>query len=510
MHNVGRTSAFESELGVDVTNPLQAGINIVGARSGQGLSLGAGGSAGAQTQAGAMTGDTFAALIEDFAAGLPQTARSGAAKIAPILHADIAPSTETSASPDETALGDMLAQLLEKLTSLTQTLQGNAAPDGDALNEIAELLAGASELLATLEMPMAGSAAFDGLDELAAGLGLTRDEGSGAAANPFDALASLATKAAALAKDAAPDLSAKLGDFAALLNRHAVAADTAAVQNAEPAPDARKAVLLSTVQANPASEIAAARAAGQNANTSTPEPEADPGADADQSGASKRTLARPADADMRPDTASRQPQSQAQAKAAAQSAVGAISGEAAPSGDKSEILLVPNGSQSTPGQAALGAKPAQAAMPQTPAATPINMQHVAAEITRHVQNGINRFEIRLNPPELGRIDVRMEMDQSGNVVARLAVERSETLDLMQRDQRALERALADAGLDAAKTELEFSLRRDGGDPDDPEDAPWRAGPAASESDQAGTQQAPNAQTQVYRGYARADAVDIRA
>ena len=41
----------------------------------------------------------------------------------------------------------------------------------------------------------------------------------------------------------------------------------------------------------------------------------------------------------------------------------------------------------------------------------------------------------------------------------MTVERPETLDLMQRDQRALQQALQQAGLDSSKTNLEFSLRQ---------------------------------------------------
>lgn len=89
----------------------------------------------------------------------------------------------------------------------------------------------------------------------------------------------------------------------------------------------------------------------------------------------------------------------------------------------------------------------------------INMPQVAFEIVRHVQAGASRFQIRLDPPELGRVDVKLDVDASGNVNARMTVERAETLDLMQRDQRTLERALAQAGLDSSKTNLEFSLRQ---------------------------------------------------
>ena len=89
----------------------------------------------------------------------------------------------------------------------------------------------------------------------------------------------------------------------------------------------------------------------------------------------------------------------------------------------------------------------------------LNLPQIAFELARQVTDGNTRFQIRLDPPELGRIDVRLDIDQSGQVNARLVVEKSETLDLMQRDQRGLERALQQAGLDGAKTNLEFSLKQ---------------------------------------------------
>lgn len=89
----------------------------------------------------------------------------------------------------------------------------------------------------------------------------------------------------------------------------------------------------------------------------------------------------------------------------------------------------------------------------------INIPQVAFEVTRQIQAGATRFQIRLDPPELGRIDVKLDMDAAGNVNAKMTVDRAETLDLMQRDHRALERALAQAGLDSSKTNLEFSLRQ---------------------------------------------------
>jgi hypothetical protein len=90
------------------------------------------------------------------------------------------------------------------------------------------------------------------------------------------------------------------------------------------------------------------------------------------------------------------------------------------------------------------------------------MGQVAFEMARQVQGGTSRFTIRLDPPELGRVDVKMQVDPAGTVNARLTVDRAETLDLFQRDRQVLERALAQAGLDAARTTLEFSLRQGSG------------------------------------------------
>ena len=92
------------------------------------------------------------------------------------------------------------------------------------------------------------------------------------------------------------------------------------------------------------------------------------------------------------------------------------------------------------------------------------MGQVAFEMVRQVHQGTSRFTIRLDPPELGRVDVKMHVDNTGTVSARLTVDRAETLDLFQRDRQSLERALSQAGLDTSKTNLEFSLRQQNHNP----------------------------------------------
>ncbi len=91
-----------------------------------------------------------------------------------------------------------------------------------------------------------------------------------------------------------------------------------------------------------------------------------------------------------------------------------------------------------------------------PAAIPV--AGLAIEIAGKALAGKNRFEIRLDPPELGRIEVRLDVDRDGNVTSRLTVDRADTYDLLRRDAAGLERALQDAGLKTADNGLQFSLR----------------------------------------------------
>lgn len=83
---------------------------------------------------------------------------------------------------------------------------------------------------------------------------------------------------------------------------------------------------------------------------------------------------------------------------------------------------------------------------------------IAMTIAQKAQNGVQQFEIRLNPPELGRVDVRLEFGRDGQVTTHLIVERPETLDMLNKDARQLERALENAGVNLKDTGLTFSLK----------------------------------------------------
>lgn len=142
----------------------------------------------------------------------------------------------------------------------------------------------------------------------------------------------------------------------------------------------------------------------------------------------------------------------------------------------------------------------------------LNLPQLAFEVARQATDGNTRFQIRLDPAELGRIDVRLDIDATGRVKAHLTVEKAETLDLMQRDQRGLERALQQAGLDGAKTNLEFSLKQNpfngGGQQGEERNGRpslFGAGEASGEADEA-----PAPTINLYRGSLTASGVNILA
>jgi flagellar hook-length control protein FliK len=96
-----------------------------------------------------------------------------------------------------------------------------------------------------------------------------------------------------------------------------------------------------------------------------------------------------------------------------------------------------------------------------PAPTAPPAEQVAVQIQRAAAQGQSKVQIRLNPAELGRVDVKLDVGDDGHVRAVLSVDKPETLDLMQRDPRALERALQAAGLKTDQGSLSFNLREDG-------------------------------------------------
>jgi chemotaxis protein MotD len=103
------------------------------------------------------------------------------------------------------------------------------------------------------------------------------------------------------------------------------------------------------------------------------------------------------------------------------------------------------------------AKPTDAAT-QSPIAVAVPIEGVAVAIASKAADGKKSFDIRLDPPDLGRIHVHLDVDSSGQITSHVIADRSDTLDLLRRDSSGLERAFQDAGLKTSSNGLQFSLR----------------------------------------------------
>lgn len=263
----------------------------------------------------------------------------------------------------------------------------------------------------------------------------------------------------------------------------AIAADAAPVTvPTVAAPDAQGATPASA-------EIAAAAA---NAAKPAPAARADKPAVAPSptpSNDSTPEAAKPAPTPTLPDVASQKAEVPAAARAAAAAKPTLAIDAANPDGNGAlktagEVLqnlglTAPTAhSGAAPAQSTAAATAAAAAAPAQPSSTPVPVASLAVELAAQALAGKHRFEIRLDPPELGRIDVRLEIDRDGNVTSRLVVERAETLDMLRRDAPQLERALQQAGLKTADNALEFSLRQQ--TPERHDDAPGRGPRLATE------------------------------
>jgi flagellar hook-length control protein FliK len=75
-----------------------------------------------------------------------------------------------------------------------------------------------------------------------------------------------------------------------------------------------------------------------------------------------------------------------------------------------------------------------------------------------------RLTVALEPETLGRVEIRIERGTDGEAASvQVLAERPETLALLQRDSRDLDRALAQAGISVSSGGLQFGLATGGRD-----------------------------------------------
>lgn len=92
---------------------------------------------------------------------------------------------------------------------------------------------------------------------------------------------------------------------------------------------------------------------------------------------------------------------------------------------------------------------------------PTPLQMLPIEIGMQAVRGVTSFQIRLDPAELGRVDVKLHIQDNGEVKANLIVDRVDTLNMLRRDASTLQNAFEQAGLKQTPDGLTFSLRGEG-------------------------------------------------
>jgi hypothetical protein len=145
-----------------------------------------------------------------------------------------------------------------------------------------------------------------------------------------------------------------------------------------------------------------------------------------------------------------------------------------------------------------------AGLQRGPTSPPAVSGQIAVQIARAAHDGADHLVVQLRPQSLGRIRIELEVAPDNRVIAVIGAERPETLDLLQRDARGLERALNEAGLRADSGSLSFNLRSDGDSRPEAPATPTRLTVAATDD---GRAPAP----QIYPLYDRSGTggVDIR-
>ncbi len=101
------------------------------------------------------------------------------------------------------------------------------------------------------------------------------------------------------------------------------------------------------------------------------------------------------------------------------------------------------------------AKPTE--MSQHAATRALSSSHMVAVVSRVSEQFLERFngktstfEIRLDPPELGKVDVRVEVGRDGKIMAVIAARDPAVADALMRGAKTLENALTQAGLTLAE------------------------------------------------------------
>ncbi|MGD9800786.1 MAG: flagellar hook-length control protein FliK [Parvularculaceae bacterium] len=175
---------------------------------------------------------------------------------------------------------------------------------------------------------------------------------------------------------------------------------------------------------------------------------------------------------------SQQPDAQApQQKAAAQQTTAETASKAAPAisspsasapatatpvaaaGQTQSVAVQPKAVEAAAPRDAAGAKSKliQTKAPRLAEAPPALKEAFAEILARRLEK-TSVFDLRLDPPDLGRVEGRLAVNDDGKAVLSLTFDNQNAFDLFSRDEQALRAALHQAGLNFGAGDFTFSFR----------------------------------------------------
>lgn len=140
-----------------------------------------------------------------------------------------------------------------------------------------------------------------------------------------------------------------------------------------------------------------------------------------------------------------------------------LPGAAAPAQTNAAVSRAETGAvrevQKTDPGAARVRRPQAPVRPQAAMQTP----DFARLIAHRLKDGKTHFELRLDPPDLGRVEARLTIADDGKAALALKFDNQAALDHFARDGEALRQALLTAGFDLGGQSLSFTLAERGAD-----------------------------------------------
>ncbi|WP_169568148.1 flagellar hook-length control protein FliK [Sneathiella limimaris] len=86
-------------------------------------------------------------------------------------------------------------------------------------------------------------------------------------------------------------------------------------------------------------------------------------------------------------------------------------------------------------------------------------EQVSAQLSKAAKDGVDQIKVQLNPAELGRVDVKMELGHDGRVMAVISADNPDSLETLRQDANQLAKALQDAGFKTGSDSLNFTLNQ---------------------------------------------------